>query len=279
MKKINDNLNYFNTLSDFIFSLKTNEPLKIRNNSSVTNSYGFSQTNSINEAFELLEKKDTSIFDKKELDKLISKNYDTKITKNKYENSVVGFIPNVPNFCLGTPNTMITIKQDIKKVKIINIVINSCVGGGINKNSIQKKFSEILNDIILLEKKGYRVNIYLLIGTINGNTENTLKYNLGIVKVKKDSEPIDLKKLVFPLVHPSFLRRFIFRYLETFGTNDFTYSGYGRPLFINRDDFNEKQHLKKEDTIYNEILKELHLDDNTKYISMYNYDSEWTKNL
>lgn len=279
MKKINDNLNYFNTLNDFIFNLKTNEPLKGRNNSSETNSYDFCKTNNMQNAFELLEKKDTSIFDKKELDKLISKNYDTKITKNKYENSVIGFIPNVPNFCLGVPNTMIDIKKDIKKVKIINIIINSCVSGGINKNSIQKKFSEILNDIIFLEKKGYRVNIYLLIGTVNGNTEETLKYNLGVVKVKKDSEPIDLKKLVFPLVHPSFLRRFIFRYLETFGTNDFTYSGYGRPLFINRDDFNKRQHLKKEDKIYNDILKELHLDKNTKYISMYNYDSEWTKNL
>ena len=279
MKKINDNLHYFSTLSDFIFSLKTNEPKSTRNNSSVTNSYSFSQTYSMSEAFDLLEKKDTSIFDKKELDKLISKNYGTKIVKNKYEDSVVGFIPNVPNFCLGTPNTMITIKQDIKKVKIINIVINSCVSGGINKNSIQKKFSEILNDIIFLEKKGYRVNIYLLIGTVNGNTEETLKYNLGVVKVKKDSEPIDLKKLVFPLVHPSFLRRFIFRYLETFGTNDFTHSGYGRPLFINRDNKHDRQHLNKEDRIYNDILKELHLDLNTKYISMYNYDSEWTKNL
>ena len=132
MKKINDNLHYFSTLSDFIFSLKTNEPLQERKNSSKTNDYDFCKTNSIEHAFELLEKKDTSIFDKKELDKIINKNFNTKIIKKSYENSVVGFIPNVPNFCLGTPNTMINIKQDIKKVKIINIVINSCVSGGIS---------------------------------------------------------------------------------------------------------------------------------------------------
>ena len=73
-------------------------------------------------------------------------------------------------------------------------------------------------------------------------------------KLKKDCEILDTKKLVFPVVHPSFLRRLSFKFRECFGTYDVTKNSYGHGLLIGRDKGN--WYDKKELDLYNNIIKE-----------------------
>ena len=78
------------------------------------------------------------------------------------------------------------------------------------------------------------------------------------VRIKTDREPLNLKKLVFPLVHPSMLRRIYFKWAEV---NDYDYDmtgSYGQ----NDDEEEIKKTMKniyKEDFIlwtYNNIEKD-----------------------
>ena len=51
----------------------------------------------------------------------------------------------------------------------------------------------------------------------------------GVVKVKDYQEKLNIQKLCFPIAHPSFFRRFGFRFVETFPALEDTYfkDGYG----------------------------------------------------
>ena len=53
-----------------------------------------------------------------------------------------------------------------------------------------------------------------------------------MVKLKNYHERFNLQKMCFPLAHPSYFRRFGFKFLETFPkmTDDTFPHGYGRPL-------------------------------------------------
>lgn len=272
MKKINENLHYFENLNDFINNVKNANRIKGRDNSSETGDYSFTSTFSLNEAWDLIEKKDTSFF---KVDYKIKKTIENgkSVAKKRYYNDVLGYNVNVANYCLGVPCNMLNIKNEYKKSKIVDVVINNGVPCGINKNEIFETFSKILNDIIYLEKKGYRTNIYLLIGSVC-DSDNVFKtHNLGVIKLKKDCEILDTKKLVFPVVHPSFLRRLSFRFRECFGTYDVTKNSYGHGLLIGRD--RKRWYDKKELDLYNSIIKECKISNEHLYTSICGYNDGW----
>lgn len=225
MYEINDTF-YFESVYDFVQSLKENKPKRGRRNSSEsTDDNDWAGTKNIDEAYELA----TNGWDKglDDLDKEISKiKSDGNKIKDKLD--VVGYQVNVPLYLNGVHQNMIRKEPSEVKNKIINIVWANGISCGYSANDILKGSCEVVAHISNLEQMGYRTNIWLLVGSGTGSKETR-----GLIKIKGDSERFNVKKMIFPLVHPSMLRRLCFRFDEVFPADDVTHDGYGRGDYFN----------------------------------------------
>ena len=150
----------------------------------------------------------------------------------KPTNDVVGVVPNVARYVMGHPQNMINYPKREVVQPVINIYNGIQYHSGVKIDEIMRKGAIVLAIIDLLEKKGYRVNLYSY--SVDVKSGDML---ISEIKLKDAKEPLNIKKLYYPLVSPSFLRRQSFRLTEVAETNvSFTW-GYGRPL--------DKSELKK----------------------------------
>lgn len=204
--------------------------------SSESNGCVFTGTESLEEAYNKLIYGDDELFKeissrKNKID--ITKIIGNKINKPKIFDDVVGFQANVPNYLKGIPTTMIN--QEPKKMsqKVLNIVIDGSVSAFVNKRQIQSAGILYATIIDLLEKLGYRCNLYLA-----QSSEYNGHIYILLTRVKTDREPFNLKKLAFCIAHPSYFRRIGFKWIESADIGcEPTHSGYGRP-------YNEYDRLK-----------------------------------
>lgn len=223
-------LDVFNNINDYVEYIdnpKNNKPG--REDASHSDDKRFTGTSSYEEARDLLQFGDEKTLDeiKKiqrelKIDKLLGNN----INKKKSYMDVVGYQPCVPLFLNGVPNCMITDEKAKTDFKILNLYLNFCVSAYVRANDLQRAGAIHAMMIDLLEKKGYRINLYVGdVSTCNGETI------MNCVKVKTDREPLNLKKLAFAIANPSMLRRIGFKYTEVCeSTVDFTNNSYGRPV-------------------------------------------------
>lgn len=231
-------INVFNNISElYNYCLKTPRR-KGAQKESESDDYGFTATHSLEEAYKLLIQGDEKLF--KEIDKEAKKIDITKIlgnaiNRNVIINDVVGFQPNVPNFLMGIPTDMLNTKPNKRSQKIINICYNVSVSCGISHRQVKEAGTVYAKTIDILEKLGYRCNLYIL-STTSYNGEHCY----CLVKVKTDREPFNLKKMCFMLGHVGYDRRVMFKWMESCdATYDMTHGAYGRPI-------TEKDTIKRE---------------------------------
>jgi hypothetical protein len=221
------NFEKFDSIDSFIKTINSRpkNPLMERADASRTGKESFAGTKSYEEAENLLKNGYTKPLEK--IKNAVSK--DLKIAQNRPRrtpyNAVVGFVPNVPNYLLGIPEQMIAVKQIAQKSKTISIsyfIGNNC---GTSTAELEKAGITMLNVINRLELSGIRVNLDVVIQC----TFTWDELQICSINVKSYREHLDLKKLCFPIAHPSMLRRFGFAWLErsTHMENSFAL-GYGR---------------------------------------------------
>ena len=231
----------FNSISELIEELDKSEDLH-RNNSSEDSSKGgtWCDTKSYDEAREFMLK--GRMYDKLSAD--IEK-YKTKGTATKSINKldVVGHNVVVPLYLQGIPQCMINNKRVINN-KIITIFYSPQAPHYVSESDLFNGASNLFKKIISLEEQGYRVNLYII--ECNNN-----KYGY-CVKLKSDREIFNIKKLCFPLVSSSMLRRIGFRIKERL-YKDWIGFGYGSGIFNYReyDDFIKTQLKIKNYEIWN----------------------------
>ena len=143
--------------------------------------------------------------------------------KNNTYLDVVGFAPVVPLALQNVPTAMINKRRTINN-KIVTILYNCSVPWNVKSEEIMKTTTELMKNIIKLEKDGYRVNLYIC-----QYNDNDSGYGY-VLKLKTDREVLNIKKLCFPLVSSSFLRRIDFRVKERL-FKDWIGSGYGHASF------------------------------------------------
>lgn len=130
--------------------------------------------------------------------------------KKKFFNDIAGFMPHVPNYLAGVPQQMINSKVvRYKNSKVLNIVYNCAVHCGISADDMRKAALKILSFVNKAERNGYRVNLYVLNACYLGDEELVL-----LVRIKDSNNYVDLLKMVYPMTHPSWLRRHIFAFIE-----------------------------------------------------------------
>ena len=153
--------------------------------------------------------------------KKVKRNYKVVTT---IKNDVCGFMPNVGAYLTGNPRNMINIttRRVDSKSKVLNLVICVTVNGGVSSDTIIEVNGKLLQNVIELERSGYNVNIYVVDLTTYKKHESTII----MVKLKSSNERLNLLKVSYPLVHPSFLRRHIFAAQERLSDIEGTYGRY-----------------------------------------------------
>lgn len=221
----------YNSISEMYNDLKDKKRRDGADDSSESGASYFTGTNSLNEAYELMLHGDKELYGRikagiRKID--INKILGNVIKKNSMFNDIVGFQVNVPNYLTGIPTDMVNIRPTKKSQKILNIMVNTTVSAMIEPEEIEKAGGYYYVLIDLLEKSGYRCNVYMM------NNFSSSDEGYMIVKCKNDREPFNKEKMAFILAHPSFQRRVGFKWMECCNckgepTND----GYGRPITNN----------------------------------------------
>ena len=221
--------NSLNEFYDYVTKTPINDVFKSKKLSSIAGNKSFTKTNSFEEAVDLF-KNGWSDMSNELVKKLKKFDVETKQTmKRKQSLSVCGYQAIVPLYLNGVPNNMVNNRLVPVKQKVITLNKSICYNASITIEQIIEESIKTLQIIKNLESQGYRCNLNIL-WAINE------KYNAGRsfvikIKVKSSNEKLNISKLAFPLVHPSMLRRLLFRFLEVYPntTKALTY-GYGYPV-------------------------------------------------
>ena len=209
-----DFLEKFESISDFQRAINTREVHEFYKDilSSEKATKTFAGTESYEEAEKLLSYGDKSISAK-----LVECNgkrmNETK--KSTIYNSPIGFVPNVPNYLSGRPDNMFSVKtQTYKSCKVLNVCVNSAVSFDVTTKDIIAFNQKLLNVVYTLEKRGYRLNMY--VGVV---AEFSKSSNIGacFIKVKDSGKLMNVTNVAYPLCNASFLRRHFFKWVETNG--------------------------------------------------------------
>lgn len=147
----------------------------------------------------------------------------------KYINDIQGVVPNVPNFLMGLPQSMVRIQRTKIKSsqKILNLVFDISVSCTITKEEYMQVSKLFLDVIDKVEKMGYRCNLYIAAVSVS---ESEKFMNTFLIKLKNSNELFNRYKCSFVLGHMSMFRRIMFRLIELADENDINvkyYSGYG----------------------------------------------------
>ena len=207
-----DFLEKFESISEFQRAINTRKVDRFYKNrmSSENNGKEFTGTESYEEAENLLLCGDKSI-----AAQLVECNgkrmNETK--KNTIYNSPVGFVPNIPNYLSGRPDNMFAVKtQTYKSCKVLNVCVNAITKCIVESEDILAFNKRLLNVVYTLEKRGYRLNLYV------GATlyfECTNNVGACFIKVKDSGKLLNVTNVAYPLCNVSFARRHIFRWIET----------------------------------------------------------------
>lgn len=214
-----------NDLEHDIFSKEINVVFKGGRLSSVEGTKSFTGTKDLKEALTLLKEGWQSGAEKLTKDLKIANlsNSTNMVQKQVYD--IVGYQASVPRYLQGLPTSMINKRQVKQKAKIITLIKSCVYPSTVSTNEIMQDSIRTIQIIQTLEQQGYRVNLYSAFHSIRDSEAIFVQ-----VKLKSAGERINIAKLAFALAHPSFLRRILFRFIET-EENIKNYgwtNGYGR---------------------------------------------------
>ena len=156
-----------------------------------------------------------------------------------FTNNIVGSAPIVPLAMKGVPNCMIDTKMKQIKCKVIDVYYDMTCSCGTDSDDIIANGQKMLGAILDLEHQGYRINLYAVQSYNDSNSSDILA-----VKIKSSSQPLDLKRMSFPLTHTAFFRVIGFDWYSRFPKGKYR-GGYGRALGYEYDDAQLKEFASK----------------------------------
>ena len=214
----------FQSADDFF---NTNSSRKVVRNDwddSEASKYDFTKVKSYDEATELLFNGYKEALDEYVKVLNIEGNQKKKVT---FKNDVVGFQPNVPNYLMGIPKTMINMHTSYVKTPVLDIYYDPRFSGGTDKEKFIVAGKKLLSAIMTLEKMNYKINLYY--SNFKCDEDNT-NINVCSIKLKDSNRPLNINRITFPLAHPAILRVFSFEWMSKVPNGTY-YSGYGKGFF------------------------------------------------
>ena len=203
---------------------------------------------SYDEALEYLEKGYQPIVDKLKMQ--IRANVQGTGKRISFHNDIVGYAPIVPLAVLGVPNSMINSYMKPIKSKVIDVYYDGTFSCGVNSDDTIKTGGKVISVILDLGQQGYRFNFYQV--QSYADEDNC---DMMCVKLKDAAQPIDLKRMSFPIAHIAFFRVIGFDWYSKTPKGTYRF-GYGHALC----------HENKVNKKLPEIFKEM-FGNNAVYIS------------
>lgn len=182
----------------------------------------------------------------------------------KFVKSVCGGCPIVPNAIQGLPYSMMNRRKIEAKQRVVDLMYDCSAHVGVEAEDMEMAGKMVLSLVNAIEQSGVRVNLYaILVVKKNGMTAGC-----G-VKIKDAKVKLNPMLVAYPMTHPSFLRRHLFRWIEsTDATNTDAFAkGYGCPQTWIEED--AKQYLKNLGLLKDEYY--IHMKD--AMMSAWNNDS------
>ena len=125
---------------------------------------------------------------------------------------VTGFSPIVPNAIIGLPNSMLNKRDKISPSRVLNIILDIAVSCKTDKEIFVKAGKNIYSFIKSIEATGTKVNLTIM---VNLYVKRVKRFVCLFVKIKDSKQAINPQLISYPIIHPSFLRRHVFRWIET----------------------------------------------------------------
>ena len=141
-----------------------------------------------------------------------------------FQNSVAGFAPVVPLALKGVPNCMIDMYIKPIKTKVVDVYYDLTCSAGTSSQTILNNGKVLLSAITELEMQGYRFNLYAMQSYSDNKSADIL-----VVKIKDASQPMDLKRMSYPLMHTGFFRAIGFDWYSKMPEGKFR-GGYGHAM-------------------------------------------------
>ena len=234
----NYEFNGLNELANYIEKTPINKKC-FTSLASTDKNYKFFQTNNFDEALNLCKFGVSPDSIKEFLN--ISNDLEAKLPDLTKDRSIIenvyGIRPNVQKFLRGNPKSMYSLKRFTPK-GIIDVYYNVSIKAITKQSIILKRGICSIQLVKLLEKLGYIVSFNLISLSQVDN-----EYTYVNVKIKNDNEKIDAVTSYFPMCHPSFPRRIIFRLKEVTPYIN-VYENYGYVVDLEdfiKDDKNSKK--------------------------------------
>lgn len=125
------------------------------------------------------------------------------------QNAVVGFAPIVPLAIQGVPQAMINTTYKPIKTKVVDVYYDMTASSMTSESDIKKAGREVLAAVVSLERQGYRARVWMVQTYKSGDSVDMLR-----LKIKDERQPLDIKKVMFPIVHTAMFRRIGFAWFE-----------------------------------------------------------------
>lgn len=182
-------------------------------------SMGFEGVQNYNEALKYLEYGYKPSVEK--MKTILKKSKSGDMHRFRFQTEIVGETPIVPLALKGIPKDMMSLKMMPIENKVIDLYYEPGASCMVNSRDIIKSGQNLLGAIISLEKQGYRFNLYVI-----DNYTDEDDSDMMIVKVKSSTQPLNLRRISFPLTHPAFFRVIGFDWYSKFPNGTYRV-GYG----------------------------------------------------
>lgn len=136
-----------------------------------------------------------------EMKTMIKTNLQGEAKRISFHNDVVGYAPIVPLAIMGVPNSMLNSYMKPIKSKVVDVYYDGTFRGVTSSSDIIATGAKVISVIMKLEQQGYRFNLYQVQGYSDERGTNLMK-----VKLKDACQPIDIKRISFPMTHTAFFR-------------------------------------------------------------------------
>lgn len=160
-----------------------------------------------------------------ELQRELEKYVPVQVCSRRKEKSFAGSHPNVPAFIAGSPKAMFRMERAVEK-KFVNIYFNLACPVMTSPEAIINRGAAALSLVRLLEGRGMGVNFKVFMAVYSRG-----EIFLFEITCKPPQEQLNVKKCCYPLCSREFVRRIIFRVMESVPfENREWYPNYGEAL-------------------------------------------------
>lgn len=150
---------------------------------------------------------------------------------NQYrtECNVIGHTPHVAHYIQGHPMNMIRTIQHGDVAREVTIWFDRVESSKVHAEEMVRAARYLVDAVKYLEDRNIRVTI-----NVSWNSGSSKQRVFVAMCIKKPSARLNLMKMAYPIVHPSFSRRHCFKWFETspIVTDGSMYDGYGHPLYM-----------------------------------------------